>query len=55
MDLQFGVITAQHFDQDVKAVPGLTSWTFGLHGTSRSGRTAAWCRPSASRRAGDDC
>ncbi len=33
MDLQFGTIPADKFDQYVQAVPGLTAWTFGLHGT----------------------
>ncbi len=33
MDLQFGAITPQHFSQLVAAVPGMTGWTFGLHGT----------------------
>jgi hypothetical protein len=33
MDLQFDTIRASTFDQYVQAVPGLTAWTFGLHGT----------------------
>ncbi len=38
MDMQFGTIKAADFDKDIKAVPGLTSWTFGLHGTVTIGR-----------------
>jgi hypothetical protein len=33
VDLQFGVITAQHFGEIAAHVPGVTGWTFGLHGT----------------------
>jgi hypothetical protein len=33
MDLQFGALTPQHFERLIAHVPGLTSWTFGLHGT----------------------
>ena len=38
MDLQFGTIPAGEFDKYVRAVPGLTAWTFGLHGTVTLGR-----------------
>jgi FtsX-like permease family len=40
MDLQFGVIGTSQFDGYVKSVPGLTAWTFGLHGTVNLGRRA---------------
>ena len=40
MDLQFGVISPGEFGGYVKAVPGLTAWTFGLHGTVNLGRHA---------------
>lgn len=33
MDLQFASITPQHFGDLVKDVPGVTGWTFGVHGT----------------------
>jgi FtsX-like permease family/MacB-like periplasmic core domain len=38
MDLQFSTITSHHFDRLLKAVPGVQSWTFGLHGTINLGR-----------------
>jgi hypothetical protein len=38
MDLQFGAISKKDFDNYVRAVPGLTEWTFGLHGTVTLGR-----------------
>jgi hypothetical protein len=38
MDLQFGVIGTGQFDNYVRAVPGLTAWTFGLHGTVSLGQ-----------------
>jgi putative ABC transport system permease protein len=33
LDLQFGTITASRFAALIAPVPGLTDWTFGLHGT----------------------
>jgi hypothetical protein len=38
MDLQFGAISKLDFKNYVRAVPGLTEWTFGLHGTVTLGR-----------------
>lgn len=33
MDLQFGAIQAAQFQKLIRPVPGITGWTFGLHGT----------------------
>ena len=33
VDLQFGTITPQRFDAIAARVPGVSSWTFGVHGT----------------------
>ena len=33
VDLQFGTITPQQFDALAARVPGISGWTFGLHGT----------------------
>ncbi len=39
VDLGFGTITAQQFDQVAARVPGLSGWTFGVHGTVQVGST----------------
>ena len=33
MDLQFGAVKAAQFDKLIRPVPGITGWTYGLHGT----------------------
>jgi len=33
VDLQFGTITSQRFDHVTARVPGISGWTFGVHGT----------------------
>jgi hypothetical protein len=33
VDLQFSTITPQRFDSIMARVPGISSWTFGIHGT----------------------
>lgn len=33
MDLQFGAVTPPQFERLIEHVPGITGWTFGLHGT----------------------
>ncbi len=33
VDLQFSTITPQHFDKVTARVPGISGWTFGIHGT----------------------
>ncbi len=38
VDLGFGTITAQRFGRLTAHVPGLTGWTFGVHGTVQIGR-----------------
>ena len=38
VDLGFGTITARQFDRLAARVPGLTGWTFGVHGTVQIGR-----------------
>ncbi len=37
VDLGFGVITPQQFDHRTAHVPGLSGWTFGVHGTVQVG------------------
>ena len=38
VDLGFSTITAQQFDRLTAHVPGLSGWTFGVHGTVQIGR-----------------
>jgi hypothetical protein len=38
VDLQFGTITPQRFDAITAHVPGISGWTFGVHGTVGIGR-----------------
>ena len=33
MDMQFGGLPATQFERYIKSVPGITGWTFGVHGT----------------------
>jgi FtsX-like permease family/MacB-like periplasmic core domain len=33
MDMQFGGLPAAQFERYIKSVPGITGWTFGVHGT----------------------
>jgi hypothetical protein len=33
MDMQFGALPAAQFERYIKSVPGITGWTFGVHGT----------------------
>ena len=33
MDLQFGAVQGAEFEKLIRPVPGITGWTFGLHGT----------------------
>jgi FtsX-like permease family len=37
VDLQFGVISPQQFDRITARVPGISGWTFGVHGTVQIG------------------
>ncbi len=37
VDLQFSTITPQRFDSITARVPGISSWTFGVHGTVQIG------------------
>ncbi len=40
VDLQFSTITPQRFDSITARVPGLSGWTFGVHGTVQIGTGA---------------